>query len=116
MSLRTAPLLLLLTLSASAMAQESVITEGSRPLNLSLPRDVHWSSPVRPDLAAPERSRSDSVSLPDPGAGATSGQRGRMPYGTGYESRQRNNSGGESGSAAGRSHDQGGGKGMGRSR
>lgn len=116
MLLRTAPLILLLALTASAMAQETVTTEASRPLNLSLPRDAHGSSPLRPDLAAPDRSRSDSIGLPDPGTGAGSSQHGRLPYGTGYEARQRNSSGGVSGNAAGMRGARNGGRGMGRGR
>ena len=43
MSPRIASAVLLLTLTISAVAQETATTEVSRPLNLSLPRDAVWS-------------------------------------------------------------------------
>ena len=115
-------LLLLLTLSAPASwaqtAAESAAAspEPSRPLNLSLPRDAVWSSTVRSDLPAAERPRGDASALPDMGARANGGQgqRGRMPYGSGYEARQRDPSGVGSGQGVGQGGGQGGGSGGGR--
>jgi uncharacterized membrane protein YgcG len=127
----TPTLLLLLTLSAPASwaqtAAESAAAspEPSRPLNLSLPRDAVWSSTVRSDPPAAERPQGDASALPDPGARANGGQgqRGRMPYGSGYEARQRDPSGGGSGQAgagggrgSGSGGGSGGGRGMGRGR
>ena len=123
----TPTLLLLLTLSAPASwaqtAAESAAAspEPSRPLNLSLPRDAVWSSTVRSDPPAAERPQGDASALPDMGARASGGpgQRGRMPYGSGYEARQGDSSGGGSGPAGaggGRGSGGGGGRGMGRGR
>jgi len=123
----TPTLLLLLTLSAPASwaqtAAESTAAspEPGRPLNLSLPRDAVWSSTVRSDLPAAERPRGDASALPDMGARANGGQgqRGRMPYGSGYEARQRDSSGGgssQAGAGGGRGSGSGGGRGMGRGR
>lgn len=108
-------LLLLMTLSApAAWAQTAAAPEAARPLNLSLPRDAVWSSTVRPDAGAGERSPGAAFDLPDPGArpNGGAGQRGRMPYGSGYEARQREAAGGGQ-AGAGRG---GGGHGMGRAR
>lgn len=125
----TPTLLLLLTLSAPASwaqtAAESAAAspEPSRPLNLSLPRDAVWSSTVRSDPPAAERPHGDASALPDMGARASrgQGQRGRMPYGSGYEARQGDSSGGGSGQAGtgggrGSGGGSGGGRGMGRGR
>jgi hypothetical protein len=116
MSFRSAPLMFLLTLTTSVGAQDAVSTDVSRPLNLSLPRDAYWASPVRPDLAPSEPGQRGSAGLPDLGARGTTGQRSRMPYGTGYETRQRNSPSGESGGVTGRGSGQGSGRGMGRGR
>jgi len=118
-------LLLLLTLAAPATwAQTAVEPDATaRPLNLSLPRDAVWSSTVRPDPVAAERSHGDASALPEMGARSNGGpgQRGRMPYGSGYEARQRDASAsgsGQAGSGGGRggSGGGGGGRGMGRGR
>jgi hypothetical protein len=105
-------LLLLLTLSASATWAQTAAEPAAtaRPLNLSLPRDAVWSSTVRSGPVAAERSHGDASGLPDfAGTNGGQGQRGRMPYGSGYEARQRDASGGGSGRS-------GGGRGMGRGR
>lgn len=117
-------LLLLLSLAAPASwaqtAAESDVT--ARPLNLSLPRDAVWSSTVRPDPVAAERSHGAAAGLPDFDARSNGGQgqRGRMPYGSGYEARQRDASGSgssQAGSGGGRGGSGGGGgRGMGRGR
>lgn len=114
-------LLLLLTLAAPASwAQTAVEPDATaRPLNLSLPRDAVWSSTVRSDPPAAERPHGDAAGLPDFGArpNGGQGQRGRMPYGSGYEARQRDASGGgTAGSGGGRGSGGGGGRGMGRGR
>lgn len=114
-------LLLLLTLAAPATwAQTAAESDATaRPLNLSLPRDAVWSSTVRPDPVAAERSHGAAAGLPDFGARSNGGQRGRMPYGSGYEARQRDASGsgsGQAGSGGERGSGGGGGRGMGRSR
>jgi hypothetical protein len=116
MSLRIATAALLLSLSISAMAQETVTAEGARSLNLSLPRDVSWSSPVRPDRTPPDVSRADSVGVPDMGAGSTIGRGSRLPYGTGYEARQRDRAESEFGNASETGRGHGGGGRMGRGR
>jgi hypothetical protein len=115
MSPRLVTAAFLLSLSVSAMAQEAGTTEVSRPLNLSLPRDAAWSSPVRPERATSDGLQGNAMGLPDMGAGSTTGRAGRMPYGTGYEARQRNRteSGFGNSSEVGRGH--GGGR-MGRGR
>jgi len=111
MSLRTTPLVLLITLSVSVMAQDALTTEG-RPLNLSLPRDAYGSSPIRPSLATPEQPHGNSGNLPDLGGGQRSG----IPYGSGYEARQHGSSNSGSGNPTGMRSGQGSGRGMGRGR
>jgi hypothetical protein len=106
---------LLLMLSVSAMAQETVTPEGSQPLNLSLPREARWSSTASGNRASPDVSPGNTMGLPNMGS-RSAGNSSRMPYGTGYEARQRNfdASGSDTGSAMGRGH--GGGGRMGRGR
>jgi hypothetical protein len=115
MSHRIATAIVVLSLSASVMAQETTTT-ASRPLNLSLPRDAQWSSTVRQDRPALDGAGSGAIGLPDIGARSATGRSGRMPYGTGYEARQRNSDPGTSsnGAETGRGH--GGGGRMGRGR
>lgn len=66
-----------------------------RPLDLSLPRDAVWTTPVRPELSGRELIQSDPRALPDIDAanGSAGGRRGGQPYGTGYEARQRGGGG-----------------------
>ncbi len=95
--LRLPTLTLLLALSAPIGAQQAderlaAQPEPVRPLNLSLPRDAVWPSPVRPELSVGERVSRDSGALPD--FSADTGRRDRQPYGTGYEARQRGGGGG----------------------
>jgi hypothetical protein len=108
-------LLLLLALSAPISAQQAE-DPPRRPLNLSLPRDAVWSSPLRPDVQPAEPARGDAPGLPD--LGSRPGAGGRMPYGSGYEARQRGGAGdgsGQHGAGSGGGGRQGGaGHGMGR--
>jgi hypothetical protein len=123
MSLRFHFPLLLLTLSVpltwaqTASEQASASPQAARPLNLSLPRDAVWSAPVRPDAMTAGRSHGDASGLPDLGVrpDGGQGQRGRMPYGSGYEARQRDAAGGDGQAGAGGGRG-GGGRGMGRGR
>jgi hypothetical protein len=105
-----------LFLSAVAMAQGTATPEASRSLNLSLPSDAHWSSTVRQDRPTPDGPRASPIGLPDIGGRSTTGQSGRMPYGTGYEARQRNNATNASGSGTEMGRGHGGGGRMGRGR
>ncbi len=114
MSHRIATAIVVLSLSASVMAQETTTT-ASRPLNLSLPHDVQWSSTVRQGPAL-DGAGSGAIGLPDIGARSATGRSGRMPYGTGYEARQRNSDSGASSNGAGTGRGHGGGGRMGRGR
>jgi hypothetical protein len=105
----------LLSLSVLATAQEAAAPEISRPLNLSLPRDAAWSSPVRPERTTLDGLHVNPIGLPDMGV-ATTGRAGRMPYGTGYEARQRNRTESGSGNASEMGRGHGGGGRMGRGR
>jgi hypothetical protein len=95
------------------MAQEPASTAATRPLKLALPHDAIWSSTVRPDPASSDLRNSSASDLPD--LGSRTSQRGRMPYGSGYEARQRSTSRSDSGKASGMGGGQGG-RGMGRGR
>jgi len=113
MSSRLITTVFLIAAAMSAQAQETAPASeiGTKPLNLSLPRDAVWSTTTR-TLAAGEEARGyRDNTLPD--LGSVAGQRGRMPYGSGYEARQRGmtgaGSGSQSGAGAGR-------RGMGRGR
>lgn len=97
------------------MAQESETIKGRQQLNLSFPREAHWSSQMRQEQTVIERAQRDTAGLPDLNTAAINRPRGRMPYGTGFEARQHGNSNSGSGAMAGRGSGQGGG-GMGRGR
>lgn len=113
---RSVPLAAFLALCAPAGAQQGGEAAGAggeanHPLNLSLPRDAVWAAPAGSTTA----DRRDRNSLPDTNADIRNPERvqgrqgqdgsGSMPYGAGYEARQRNS--GRSG---------GMGRGMGRGR
>lgn len=92
---------LLLTVPLPAFGQVSEAGAGSaleraRPLNLSLPRSdavpVVWSARVGSDEAVSGNPNAGENDRPAArGQGRRSGQRedGALPYGTGYEARQR---------------------------
>lgn len=87
-------------------AQQLDASPPTQRLNLSLPRDAAWSSPFRPGSQGAEHVQASTGVLPDFAASQSGvGQRGRQPYGTGYEARQR-----------GSGDQSGGGRGMGRGR
>ena len=108
----------MMTIAMSVQAQESVPATGTRPLNLSLPRDAVWSATTRSAAVGDELRGNQSNGLPD--LGSPPAQRGRMPYGAGYEARQRgqsstgNSSAGNTAGATG--GQRGRGMGMGRGR
>ncbi len=111
-------LLLLATLAVPVWAQQAeedpgVSNESIRPLNLSIPRYAMGSSSVGSQPSGtldPQRHLADLPDLGTRSGGDGSGQSGRLPYGSGYEARQRQLAGGE-GSGFGGS--QGGGRGAG---
>jgi hypothetical protein len=115
MSSRLIITVFLIAAALSAQAQDAAPASeiGTKPLNLSLPRDVGWSATTRTPAAGKEARGNRDNGLPD--LGSVAGQRGRMPYGSGYEARQRGmtgaGSGSQSGAGAGRR-----GMGMGRAR
>lgn len=78
--MRHLPLLLLLTLAGATSAWAEPARSGAtRPLNLSLPRDVLYTTPPV-DATDPVRRN-----LEAPAAGVAP----PLPYGSGYESRHR---------------------------
>ena len=94
------PLLLLvplLTLSASGWSHEFVaaglgVSPGMKPLNLSLPPQPAGGASFGSSPPAGLDQGADLIRLPDLGRGSTptdQGRRGRLPYGSGYEARQR---------------------------
>lgn len=94
------PLLLLvplLTLSASGWSHEFVaaglgISPGMKPLNLSLPPQPAAGAGFGSSIPAGLDQGADLTRLPDLGRGSTptdQGRRGRLPYGSGYEARQK---------------------------
>ncbi len=113
MSSRLITTVFLIAAALSAQAQEAgpASEVSTKPLNLSLPRDAVWSTTTRTPAAGEEARGNRENGLPD--LGSIAGQRGRMPYGSGYEARQRGmtgaGSGSQSGAGAGR-------RGMGRGR
>lgn len=113
MSLRLLTPVFLLTVALSAQAQEAVPATGTgtKPLNLSLPRDAVWSSTTRSSADSDVGQGNRGNGLPD--LGGSTGQRGRMPYGSGYEARQRGMADSARGSQAGSG---GGPRGMGMGR
>ncbi|MBP8284519.1 MAG: hypothetical protein KAX46_11525, partial [Chromatiaceae bacterium] len=75
------------------MSKESI-----RPLNLSIPRYAMGSSPAWSLPSGTPDQQRNYADLPDLGTrsgGPGPGQTGRLPYGSGYEARQRQQSGGE---------------------
>lgn len=78
--------LLVLTLPLPARAQLAADSEVSahRPLNLSLPRDLTRPPAVSFGTDAPRDPVADNLR-----AAQVSGGPGRIPYGSGYEARQR---------------------------
>lgn len=115
--LRIPSLMLLLALATPIGAQEAEeqavpAPPPARPLNLSLPREAVWPSPVRPEMSGGERAQTDAAALPDFSAGP--GRRDRQPYGTGYEARQRGGGSSNSSSSGGGSGGSGRGRGRGR--
>ncbi len=110
--------LLLATLAVPLWAQQTegdpeVSNETIHPLNLSIPRSAIGSAAVGSQPSGtldPQRHLADLPDLGTRSVGAGSGQSGRLPYGSGYEARQRQLAGGE-GSGFGGS--QGGGRGAG---
>jgi hypothetical protein len=113
---RSAVLLFLACITAGKGVLAQTATDANpptRPLNLSLPRDVLWSSTIRYEVLPVPRGR-EVANLPDlgsrPGASAA---RGHLPYGSGYEARQVGSGTGNAGMASGSGHGRGG---MGRGR
>ena len=124
---------LLATLAAPGWAQPAAgAPEGAdaaiRPLNLSIPRFALGSSALGSTSAGTPDPQRDLADLPDLGTrsiGPGPGRPGRLPYGSGYEARQRHQSGGEGGGFGGgqgngvgagggaAGHGSGGGQGMG---
>lgn len=94
MLLRFASVFLLLIQSFVVVAQEGDRQIDSRPLNLSLPRDVLWSK------SAPAQMETARSALP--ALRAETARQIRMPYGSGYEVRQRAAWGADGGRMAGR--------------
>lgn len=107
--LRPLSLSLLLTVSLPAFGQAPEGTPGSlpervRPSNLSLPRDdarpVVWSARTGPDGVTQENPQPSEDVLPGVRDKACNCQRPRreegagLPYGTGFEARQRGGAGG----------------------
>lgn len=87
--------------------------EAVRPLNLSIPAYAMGSSAFSALPIGSKDPQGYFAELPDLGTrskGVGSGQSGRLPYGSGYEARQRQLSGGEDGGFGG---GQGGGRGVG---
>lgn len=94
------PLLLLvplLTLSASAWSQEFAaaglgVPPGMKPLNLSLPPQPAGGASFGSSSPAGLDQGADLIRLPDLGPGSSptdQGRGGRLPYGSGYEARQK---------------------------
>ena len=110
-------LLLVALLATGNAVHAEATTDGplpSRPLNLSLPKDAVWSGMVRSETLV-SRSGREGTSLPDLGGRMGNAEaRGRLPYGSGYEARQRESGADHVGMNAG-SQGQGRG-GMGRGR
>ena len=124
---------LLATLAVPGWAQPAAGAPGVpdaaiRPLNLSIPRFALGSSAFGSPSAGTPDPQGDLVDLPDLGTrsiGPGPGRPGRLPYGSGYEARQRQQSGGEGGGFGGgqgsgmgagggaAGHGSGGGQGMG---
>lgn len=79
----------LLTVAGNLLAETEESSLPSRPLNLSLPRDAAWMPTVRNDIAQMPGGR-EATQLPDLGGRPRhiDGQ-GHLPYGSGYEARQR---------------------------
>ena len=84
MSSRLITTLFLIAAALSAQVQDAAPASeiGTKPLNLAMTRDVVWSTTTRTSSAGEEA-------------------RGRMPYGSGYEARQRGMTGAGSGSRSG---------------
>jgi hypothetical protein len=93
-SLILLPFLLLFALPAAAAEARPAADQGkaSRPLNLSLPRDL-----TQAPAPAGEESVLRNLRKPGEVADAPSA---RLPYGAGWESRHRDESGGSMGGAA----------------
>lgn len=99
---------LLLTVSLPAFGQASEGTPGSspervRPLNLSLPQDDALSSPWSTSTSANETAKTNLPSAEHVQSGSREtgcncqrtgrDERGGLPYGTGFEARQRGGAG-----------------------
>lgn len=90
--------LLLLGLTTSTWAQTTPMVaepQATQPLNLSLPRDLLHGTPA----AAKDDDPVTRNLRPEPSSGSKRGE--HMPYGTGYEARQRGMGSGNSGMASG---------------
>lgn len=95
-----------LLLSGNGVHAEVAAT--TPPLNLTLPRDAVWSGATGSEAGAVRRNQ-QSIHLPDPAAGRGTVDRGnRLPYGSGYEARQRGNAGDQGMASSGRGHGRGG--------
>jgi hypothetical protein len=107
--------LMLLALTSPVRGQTSPATDvlTPQPLNLSLPRDMTrpTSTTFSGDVANDPIERNLRSAQITGGKGTE-----RLPYGSGYEARQRGMASGSSGSGAGRSGGGGGRGGMGRGR
>lgn len=125
-------LFLLATLAVPGWAQPAAGDPGGgnesiRPLNLSIPAYAMGSFSSGSPLSGTLDPQRDLADLPDLGTrsiGPGPGRSGRLPYGSGYEARQRQQSGGEGGgfgggqgsgmgAGGGAGHGSGGGQGMG---
>lgn len=80
----------------------------ARPLNLTLPRDAVWSGANRTEAGLSSRDQ-QGMHLPDPGASQrASGHANRLPYGSGYEARQRGYASDQGMTSGGRGQGRGG--------
>jgi len=116
--IRILPLMLTFAITVggpAAAAESSEWDEPARPRNYSVPRDNIKLKQDSAEEAAPVPARHDTGKLPDLGAETVgnAGHRIHMPYGSGYEARQRS---GAFGGGMGGSRGVGSGRSMGRRR